>query len=46
VLNQVQLLVAGGCLEVLAIVGDVFFFLLAFFAGKGLTALFNEWWLG
>ena len=40
VLNEVQLLVAGGSPEVLAIVGMVFFFLLAFFFGKCLAALF------
>ena len=37
-LNEVQLLVAGSCPEVLPVVGEVFFFLFAFFVGKGLTA--------
>jgi hypothetical protein len=46
VLNEVQLLVAGGCPEVLATVGEVFFFLFAFFVGKGLTALFTKGWIG
>jgi hypothetical protein len=40
------LLVAGGCPEVLAIVGEVFFFLFAFFVRKGLTALFAKGWIG
>ena len=38
----VQLLVAGGCPEVLPVVGEVFFFLFAFGVGKGLTALFTK----
>ena len=42
VLNEVQLLVARGCPEVLTVIGKVFFFLFAFFVGKGLTALFAK----
>jgi hypothetical protein len=46
VLNEVQLLVAGGCLEVLAIVSKVFFFLFAFFVSKGFDCSFAKWWIG
>ena len=42
VLHKVQLLVGGSGPEVLAVIGKVFLFLLAFFVGKGLTALLSE----
>lgn len=38
-LNEVQLLIAGSCPIVLAIVGEVFLFLFALLISKGLKAL-------
>src|SRR5690606_16254723 len=42
VLHKVELLVAGGGPEILAVVGEVFFFLFAFGVGKGLAAFLAE----
>jgi hypothetical protein len=39
------LFVAGGDPEVLAVVGEVFFFLFAFFIGEGHAALLAEGWI-
>jgi len=43
VLDKIQLLVAGGRLEILTVVSQIVFFLFAFIVGKSLTALFPEW---
>jgi hypothetical protein len=41
-LHKVELLVACGSPEVLTVVSEVFFFLLAFFVGEGHAALFSK----
>ena len=45
-LYKVELLVTGGYPKILSIIGEVFFFLFAFFIGKGHAAFLTKGWIG